>query len=190
MTPEELWKEAVKGSQKAWEELYTIFGTRLYQFFVKNTSNPELAMDKSQEVFEKVFRHKDDFQTGNLKTWIFRIAKNLLIDVWRRRGKAEILSEEPAPNVPDPAVRLEEEVIQRIEKNEMVDLIDDALPKLSEDDRILIGLTYLGRLTFPELAQVMEIPIGTAKTRVRQARLKLDQLLMRKIHGQAEKELQ
>lgn len=183
MTPEELWKEAVRGSQSAWEKLYAMFGGRLYQFFLKNTSNPELAMDKSQEVFERLFRHKEAFQTGSLKTWMFHIARNLLIDEWRRRPRSEILAENP-PEVVDPAVPVEEGVIARLDREQMIQALDATLPSLPADDRIVIGLIYLGGLSFPELAKVMDIPLGTAKTRVRQARLRLDRLLAAKLNGQ------
>ncbi|OIP27485.1 hypothetical protein AUK22_05550 [bacterium CG2_30_54_10] len=187
MTPEELWKEAVHGSQPAWEKLYAMFGGRLYQFFLKNTSNPELAMDKSQEVFERLFRHKEAFHTGSLKTWMFHIAKNLLIDEWRRRPRADILAENP-PDIADPGVRVEDEVIAKLDREQIIQLLDAALPKLPANDRIAVGLVYLGGLSFPELAKVMDIPIGTAKTQVRQARIKLDKMLTAKLEGQTAKE--
>ncbi len=188
MTPEELWREATRGSQSAWEKLYALFGGRLYQFFLKNTSRPELAMDKTQEVFERLFRHREAFHTGSLKTWIFHIARNLLIDEWRRRPRQEVLADNP-PEVADPAVRVEDWVIQKLDREQMIRLLDTCLPQLSEDDRVVIGLSYLGGLSFPELAKVMEIPLGTAKTRVRQARLRLDRLLMAGLGREGEKEV-
>lgn len=176
MTPEELWKEAVRGYAPAWESLYRMFGPRLYHFFLKNMGDIELAGDKTQEVFERLFAHKGDFVGGNLKTWIFRIARNLLIDWYRRRGRREVLSEDP-PEVPDPGQPLEDSVLNRLEREDLMRLVDQALDELSEDDRLVLGLVYLGGLSLPELAEVMEIPLGTAKTRTRQARLRLDRWL-------------
>ncbi len=176
MTPEEIWKEAVHGSQKAWNQLYALFGGKMYQFFFKNTGNPQLAMDKTQEVFERLFRHKEAFQGGTLSTWMFRIAKNMLIDEWRKRPKAEILTENP-PETPDSQVSVEDGVVRKLEHEAAVKLIDEALPLLGDEERMIIGLTYLGGLSFPELAQVLELPLGTVKTKVRQARLKLDRLI-------------
>ncbi|MBF0499097.1 MAG: sigma-70 family RNA polymerase sigma factor [Candidatus Riflebacteria bacterium] len=178
MTPEELWKEAIRGSAKAWEDLYRMFGSKLYCFFLKNTGDIEVSMDKTQEVFERLFRHRETFSTGSLKTWMFRIAKNLLIDWWRRRGHAEILSENP-PEIVDSSIRLEEDVIDRLEREELMGFIDSALEEMKEGDRLLLGLVYLGGLSFPELAEVMEIPLGTIKTQTRAARLRLDQLLIK-----------
>ena len=176
MTPEELWREAVRGHQSSWEALYTLYGSRLYQFFLKNTSNPELAMDKTQEVFEKLYRHKESFVGGSLNTWIFRIARNLVIDIWRRRPRSEILPDE-APEIPDPGIGVEEGVVNRLHRDAMIRMVDDSLGHLGDDDRLVLGLVYLGGLSIPELAEVMEIPLGTAKTRTRQARLRLDRLM-------------
>lgn len=180
MSPEELWKDAVKGSQDAWANLFSLFGSKIYQFFLKNTADPELSMDKSQEVFEKLFRHKESFVSGSLKVWIFHIAKNLLIDFWRRGKKKEVLFSEP-PNVPDPALEVEEQVLKKLRRDEIMKLIDETFGELIEEDKVLVGLVYLGNLSFPELAEVMEIPLGTAKTRTRQARIRLEQLVTRNL---------
>lgn len=178
MTPEELWKEAARGSQPAWKSLYELFGGKLYQFFLKNTSHPEIAMDLSHEVFLRLFNHRESFVYGSLKTWIFRIAHNLLIDHWRKKGKKVDFFGENAPEIPDPAVNVEEQVLNRLQHVDMVNAIDATLPLLTEEDRLIIGLIYLGGLPIPELASLFGIPLGTAKTRVRQARLRLDKLLM------------
>lgn len=189
MTPEEIWKEAAGGSQKAWTEVYRLFGGRLYQFFLRNTGRASQAMDMAQEVFERIWRHRQDFRTGRLQTWIFRIARNLLIDEWRRKGRSEVLVEEVPENA-DPESHVEATVIDRLEQDEAAKLIDETLTKLTEDDRLVIGLVYLGGLSFPELAEVMEIPLGTAKTRVRQARLRLESHMRDQMHGRSAGEAQ
>ena len=180
MTPEELWKNAVGGHQRSWNELFGIFGSRLYQFFYKNTLNSELSMDKVQEVFIRLFRHRDAFHTGQLKTWIYRIARNLLIDEWRKKPRSEYPTDS-VPDVPDASVSVEETAVKNLEHQQIVELIDEALPQMNENDRVLIGLVYLGGLSMSELASIMEIPLGTAKTRIRQARLRLDAMISSKI---------
>jgi RNA polymerase sigma-70 factor (ECF subfamily) len=153
-----------------------MFSPAVYQFFLKNTQNPELSMDKVQEVFIKVYRSRESFTYGSLKTWIFRIAKNLLIDEWRKKGKAELASE----HVVDVVVaddNVEEKVLQELEHQNMKQLVDNGLEKLKESERMVVCLVYLAGLSISELAQILEIPLGTAKTRVRQARLKLDKII-------------
>lgn len=184
MTPEELWLEAIQGNQRAWSDLYQQFGGRLYQFFLKNTCNPELSMDKAQEVFERLYRRKEAFQGGSLKAWIFHIAKNLLIDEWRKKKRLDVPSE-CAAEVADASVHVEEAVVEKLDREQMVRLLDTTLPELSDQDRILIGLIYLGGVSIPEVAQIMELPLGTAKTQVRQARLRLDRKMTEKLQGKA-----
>ncbi|NCB37280.1 MAG: sigma-70 family RNA polymerase sigma factor [Erysipelotrichia bacterium] len=180
MTPEELWKEAIRGDQRAWQSLYEIFGSQVYQFFLRNTRNPELAGDKLQEVFLRIFKNRDSFKYGSLKTWIFRIARNLLIDEWRKTGKREIL-DETLPETADSGVQLEEAVIDAIEHEQMARLIDESLDQMPEQDRMAVCLVYIAGLSIPEFAEVMEIPPGTAKTRVRHARMVMDSLLREKM---------
>lgn len=180
MTPEELWQQALTGDQLSWQRLYEMFGGRVYQFFLRNTRNAELAADKVQEVFLRIFKSREAFKYGSLKTWIFRIARNLLIDEWRRAGQREIPSE-ILPDVVDAGVQVEETVIDAIEHQQMVGYIDECLDGLIEADRMAVCLVYIAGLSIPEFAEVMEVPLGTAKTRVRHARLKLDSLLSDKL---------
>ncbi|MEW6710712.1 MAG: RNA polymerase sigma factor [Candidatus Riflebacteria bacterium] len=178
--PEKIWQLAKAGNQAAWQQLYQIFGGKVFQFFLRNTRNHELAMDKVQEVFLKIYRNRESFSYGSLKTWIFRIAKNTLIDEWRRSGNREILTD-VIPDVVEADTRVEEEVIAGIEQRQMAVFIDQCLDQLEEHDRMIVCLVYLGGLSIPELAEVMETPLGTAKTRVRSARLKLDAMLNEKL---------
>ena len=90
MKPEELWQKALTGDQQACQQLYELFAGRVYQFFLRNTRNADLAADKTQEVFLRIFRNRENFRYGSLKTWIFRIARNLLIDEWRRAGQRDL----------------------------------------------------------------------------------------------------
>ena len=180
MKPEELWQQALTGNQPAWQKLYELFGIRVYQFFLKNTRNADLAADKVQEVFLRIYKNRDSFKYGSLKTWIFRIARNLLIDEWRRAGQREVPSD-TLPDIVDAGVQVEESVIDAIEHRQMAGFIDECLDKLEEGDRLAICLVYIAGLSIPEFAEVMELPPGTAKTRVRHARLKLDSLLSEKL---------
>lgn len=179
-TPEKLWKEAINGNQKSWSKLYELFGAKLYNFFLKNTQNKEFAADKVQEVFLKIYRHKENFQYGTLKTWIFRIAKNLLIDEWRKSKNKEILSE-IAFDVKDEVTSVEGRVLNDLDQSFFKQIIDEGMHLLPKEERLTIGLIYLAGLPVPEYAQIMEIPLGTAKTRVRAARIKLDRILNEKM---------
>lgn len=178
--PENIFKLAAQGDQSAWTEIFKIFSGPIYQFFLKNTSSVEVANDKVQEVFIKIYRNKNKFTYGSLKAWIFKICRNTLIDTYRRRNPKEILSDIIPETAPE-ELNLEEEVINSIEHQQMVVFIDSCLEQMHNNDRMLISLVYLAGLSVPEMAEVMEIPLGTAKTRVRKARLLLNKMLSEKM---------
>lgn len=180
LTPEELWQKALTGDQFSWQRLYELFGGRVYQFFFRNTRNAELSADKVQEVFLRIFKSRDAFKYGTLKTWIFRIARNLLIDEWRKTGQREVLCD-ILPEIVDAGIQVEDSVIDAIEHKQLVGYIDECLDELAEPDRMAVCLVYIAGLSIPEFAEVMEAPLGTAKTRVRHARLKLEALLSEKM---------
>jgi RNA polymerase sigma-70 factor, ECF subfamily len=180
MTPEELWLEAVRGHQPSWNRLFELFGGRLHQFFLKNCGRPETAADLTQETFVRLYRHREKFQTGQLKTWIFRIARNLLIDEWRRHARSEVPTD-TIPDRVDPATPIEEGLIESLEHSRVLEVLDLVLTELPEYERIIIGLIYLGGLSIPDLSSIMEIPLGTAKTQVRQARMRLERKLVERL---------
>lgn len=178
--PENIFKQAAQGDQSAWRKIFEIFSGPVYQFFLKNTSSVEVANDKVQEVFIKIYRNKEKFTYGSLKAWIFKICRNTLIDTYRRRNPQEVLSDIIPETAPEEQ-NLEEEVISNIEHRQMVGFIDSCLDQMPHDDRMVISLVYLAGLSVPEMAEVMEIPLGTAKTRVRKSRLLLNKMLNEKM---------
>lgn len=176
ITPEELFKQAAGGDQAAWRSVYEMFCAPVYQFFLKNTSNRELADDKVQEVFIKIYRSRKSFSYGSLKAWIFRICRNTLIDTYRQKNTKEVLSE-TLPDITSSETRVEDEVISAIENSQMAQMIDECLDRMNLDERMIICLVYIANLSISQLAELMELPLGTAKTKVRKARLILDAML-------------
>lgn len=186
---EKIWFEAVAGSQEAWRDLYNNIGRIVYNFFLKNTYNSNLAKDLTQMLFEKLYLNKDKFkQKGELKKWVFKIAKNLLIDELRKNSSQcnqQIISFHENANYSNNCqiteFNLEDSVINKIDREKLINALDQCLLELKFDERIVICLVYLAGLKISELSEVLEIPIGTAKTKVRQARLKLQVLLNTKL---------
>jgi RNA polymerase sigma-70 factor (ECF subfamily) len=133
--------------------------------------NREDAQDALQEAFVKCWRHRDQVPAvENLKAWIFRIALNtgrdLRATAWRRRRKSmpaevEMLS---TPDMPPTA---------RLEQQEEFDRVRRAVHDLRPEEQEVFLLRQNGDLTYEQIAELVGIPLGTVKTRMRLALGKL-----------------
>lgn len=133
--------------------------------------NQEDAQDAVQEAFLKCWRARDDVESvQNLRAWIFRVALNAAKDLrrsaWRRRarplqGEATMLADRAAP----PG--------QALEDQESVARIRQALLLLRQDEKEVFLLRQNGELTYEQIAEIRQSPIGTVKTQMRSALQKL-----------------
>ncbi len=137
--------------------------------------NPDDAQDMAQEVFLRCWRHLErlgDIQ--NLKAWIFRVGLNAARDhqrsAWHRRVK-RLEGAETMPMVDEssPAVALEEkETLQRAR---------EALTQLRQEEKEVFLLRQNGELTYEQIAELRDRPVGTVKTQMRSALIKLRTVL-------------
>ena len=132
--------------------------------------DPDLAEDVAQETFLRAWRHGAGFdpRKGSVHSWLFRITQNLAIDALRRRQAEPMDPETLLAHLAlddDPA-----DHITRLENAERVRAAVRGLP--APQQRALVLAAYLGR-TAEEISQIEQIPLGTAKTRIRAAMLRL-----------------
>lgn len=129
-----------------YEQLYT----PIYRYFFGRTLNKELSLDLTQDVFLKVYRHlKGGESLENLpRSYFFTIARNTLIDEWRRK-KSTNLSEEQLENLPG-GERGDKLALDR----ETKEVVDRALSRLDEDAREIISWRYLAGLSNAEIAEL------------------------------------
>ena len=134
------------------------------------------AEDLVQDTFVKVFRNADRYDTarGSLDTWVLLLARNLGIDALRRRVLEARMLEATKP--PDEAAD-EPGPDSVAETQDLVDRARRAMTGLSDEQRAALELAYFGGKTSAEVADLEGIPLGTAKTRIRTALLKLREAL-------------
>jgi RNA polymerase sigma-70 factor (ECF subfamily) len=139
-------------------------------------SNAAQAEDLVQDTFVKVWRNAGSYEParGSLDTWVLLIARSLAIDTIRRRVlEARVLSAQDDPgdvsSEPDPEAMAE--------TRDMADRARQAMSSLSAGQRAALELAYFGGKTSAEVAELEGIPIGTAKTRIRTALVKLREAL-------------
>jgi RNA polymerase sigma-70 factor, ECF subfamily len=169
------------GDSRALNALYDRYARVVYGVALRMLGEAELAEDVVQETFWRVWRRARTFQSGRGKVaaWIFGIAHNLSVDELRRqrsRPRSVYDTDET------PVLREREDSRMDVEadalENERGRLIDAALQHISADQREAIELAYFGGLSQSEIAERLQSPIGTIKTRIRLGLRKLRDLLL------------
>jgi RNA polymerase sigma-70 factor (ECF subfamily) len=172
---------SLKGDERAFEELVRRYEHALFRLAWRMLRNDEEARDVVQEAFMRVYRSLNTFdQSRKFSTWVLRIATNLCIDRYRRR-KVRLLSidveaedDERRPIVlvdqgPDPAA-----VHGKVSLAGSLDRMIQRLPPIY---RTIIELRYKQSLAYEEIAEVLDVPLGTVKARLHRAHRHLKELL-------------
>lgn len=169
MTEDELVERCKQGDQEAQRRLYEQTAARIYSFLLRNTANPEDAADLLQETYLRVFRGIDHFDGKcSVATWIYQVALNQTRQLGRvlNRRKAET-------NAPQELMSASCEGDSSPSAFE----IEDAMSRLSGDERALIVLRHFEGMTYREMAHVLGKPSGTIASGLNRAREKLRELL-------------
>lgn len=175
------------GDVCAFDELVCAWQGPLFGFFLKNTRDEHLSEDLVQESLLRLYRNSWDYlPKGLFKGFLFRIARNLLIDHSRRavndvlirrvRGRTVDRDGDDLDlmqQVPGEDVSSEQRAIER----EVAEAVRDLLLQLPEEQRQTFVLHHYNCLTLSEVADAMETAVPTAKSRLRLAREKLRHLL-------------
>lgn len=175
------------GDGCAFDELVDNWRGPLFGFFLKNTRDEHLSEDLVQETLLRLYRNCWDYlPRGLFKGFLFRIARNLLIDHSRRsvndvlmcsvRGRSSGSAEDETDllqQVPDDLVS----PVSRAMEKEVAGIVHDLLLQLPEEQRQTFLLHHYSSLTLSEVADAMETSLPTAKSRLRLAKEKLRHLL-------------
>jgi RNA polymerase sigma-70 factor (ECF subfamily) len=169
----ELVARCQRGESRAFDELVSRHQDRVYSAVARFCGHPEDAADIVQRAFINAFRKIQEFKGDSaFSTWIYRIAFNQAISFRRenRRPTVSIYSKDDE-KVLEPAV--EENPTEKIEGEETKKKVQQALDRLDEPDRQIILLKDLQGHSYDEIAEIMQIPKGTVRSRLHRARLEL-----------------
>ncbi len=184
----QLVRRCMDGDSGAWAEMVRTHHKRVYALCYRFTGNAADAEDLTQEVFLKIYSNLAGFDAarGSLPVWIAAMTRNLLVDNFRRtrnlRATASLDDGWNSAEELKPLDRLTSawpsphEVAARKELEKMV---QNALTQVSVDLREAVILRDLQDLDYKEIAQVLEIPEGTVKSRISRGRAELARLLER-----------
>ncbi len=175
-----LISESLSGRSAAFGILVRRYQDRLYNTVYRLLGNSEDAQDVVQESFISAYQSLDSFK-GDAKffTWLYRIAMNAAISL-KRKKKATVSLETGSKHdlAIDPLDQsLDNQPGDAMERQEEEDRLQAALDKLSPEHKSVIVLKDIEDMKYEEIAEVLEVPIGTIRSRLHRARLELRDLL-------------
>ena len=168
-------KEVLKGDQNAFAEIVELFQDKLYRVCFRMLGNRHEAEDIAQEAFVRAFINIHTFDTKRkFSTWIYRIATNLCIDRIRKKKPDYFLDAEVAGteglNMYSQIASTEELPEEEVLKMEMQDRVQYEISRLPDKYRAVIVLKYMEDLPLQEISDILEMPLGTVKTRIHRGR--------------------
>lgn len=162
-------------SLRSFNELVLAFQDAAYNFAYYMTGDPDMAEDITQKAFINAYLNFDKFHGPSFRSWIMKIVKNACLDEFRsashRRNRSMDAMEEEEEWRLLPADTLDPE--QAAEDHERSVLLQRALNRLDEPFRTVLVLVDIQELDYDEAAHAAAIPVGTVKSRLARARLKL-----------------
>jgi RNA polymerase sigma-70 factor (ECF subfamily) len=188
-----LVRQCVAGDPQAWQQLVVSQHRRIYAICYRFTGSASDAEDLTQDVFLKLYKNLSTFDTlkGSFNTWITTLARNLLVDHFRRTRldrasssmDASTDGEEDGPTLAGRLADPRPSPEHHVAGLELKVKIQAALKQLSPELREAVILRDLEDMDYKEIAQVLRIPEGTVKSRISRGRGELARLLQR-IEGQ------
>ena len=169
------------GDNSAFEVLLSRYKERIYNFIYRFVYDVDLAQDLTQDTFLKLFTHKNSYkEIAKFSTWLYTIAQNLAFTELRKktRRKTYAVSDlskkdrEFSISSNDNVIHDKESSVQDFDIMMM-----NCLHKLSEEFQTMIILRDFQELSYDVISRIMEIPVGTVKSRINRGRIKLVALL-------------
>jgi RNA polymerase sigma-70 factor (ECF subfamily) len=175
------------GDQLAWRDLVARHTRRVFNLAYRFVGRVDEAEDLTQEVFVKVYQSLDRYRQaeGTFTTWLTTVARNQVIDSYRRRREEKRRRLEN-PEILDVMASPEEGPLRGLEREERVEFVRRGLRALPPDIREPLILCDLQGLPYEEVAGILQIPLGTVKSRINRGRLELARRLLGRRHEFAE----
>jgi RNA polymerase sigma-70 factor (ECF subfamily) len=177
----QLIESTLAGKSAAFGQLVLKYQDRLYNTLVHLLGNAEDALDVAQEAFVQAFVKLDTFQqTSAFYTWLYRIAFNVAASHFRKKRpvastdqRREAVGLEPIDGDDGPSKQLERE--------EQVRQVRQAITSLAEEYRVVVVLREIDGCSYEAIAEVLDVPVGTVRSRLHRARLQLRDLLKKSL---------
>lgn len=189
---DQILARAGDGDERAWEQLVNMYSGRVFALLLHQCRDRELAEEITQATFVKVVRSICRYQEqGRFEPWLFRIAMNQLRDEMRRRKRhattmgrgndgadhADPAWLETRQEITNGSAADHSDPFQRASRNEQVELLKAAVEQLTEADQKIIHLRHTAGLSYAQIAEMLDEPLGTVLARGHRVIGKLRKLL-------------
>jgi RNA polymerase sigma factor (sigma-70 family) len=167
--PQDAWQAP------SWDKIVAQHSARVYRLAYRLTGNPHDAEDLTQEVFVRVFRSLSSYTPGTFEGWLHRITTNLFLDQARRKAKIrfDALAEDAETRIPSRAIAPDTQVVERLFDED----VESALAALPPDFRAAVVLCDIEGLSYEEIADVLDLKLGTVRSRIHRGRTMLRKAL-------------
>ncbi len=175
LSDEGLMREVRAGDPSAFEALYDRHHRSVFTFLLRSLGDRRAAEEVLQETFLRVFTHRESYQpTATFKTWLFTIARNLVIDQLRGRGAApELEAAEGLETVADPAAT----PLEQLEGAELGEKLEAALVRLSPAYREVLLLSRFAELNHQQIAEITGLSPSAVRVTLHRALRRLGAIL-------------
>ena len=168
-------KQVLKGDQNAYADIVNLYQHKLYQVCYRMLSNQQEAEDIAQEAFIRAYINLHSYdQKRKFSTWLYRIATNLCIDRIRKKKPDYYLDAEVAGtnglDMYSQIAASEQLPEETVEQMELQDRIQYEISRLPDKYRSVIVLKYIEELSLQEISEILDMPLGTVKTRIHRGR--------------------
>lgn len=185
-TPDTLIERCLAGDQLAWETVVQQHRRKVFNVAYKFVGKQDEAEDLTQDIFLKIFKSLNTFdRRANFQTWLISISRNLCIDYYRSSRKErrtidrDVVADDLSPASPGPTP------LARLEQQDLAALLRAALQDLPVSLRTAVLLRDLQELSYQEIADRLQLPEGTVKSRINRGRKELARQVTR-LRRQAE----
>jgi RNA polymerase sigma-70 factor (ECF subfamily) len=180
VTDKQLVQRVQRGDKHAFDLLVVKYQHKIMSLISRYVKDADEVQDVAQEAFIKAFRALPKFRGDSaFYTWLYRIAintaKNHLVSRGRRPAASDVELEDAQYLESGDALRDQEGPENRLFGEELHEIVNDALENLPDDLRTAVTLREFDGLSYEEIAEVMECPVGTVRSRIFRAREAIDQ---------------
>jgi RNA polymerase sigma factor (sigma-70 family) len=175
-----LIERCLKGDQRAWDEIVRLYWRKVFNIAYKFVGRQDEAEDLTQDIFLKLFKSLKTFnRRANFSTWLISVSRNLCIDHYRsmRREHDVVTHDVDVVSLARPSALDSPQVA--LEQRDRVALLRAALDKLAPSLRTAVILRDIQELSYQEIAEKLNVPEGTVKSRINRGRTELSRQIAR-----------